>query len=177
MRRVLRVLGHVASAAALLCVLAVLALAVVVPKIAGATPYTILTGSMEPDLPPGTLVVIRPIEADEVEVGSVITYQLSSGEAAVATHRVIAVGHSAKGGRVWTTQGDANEAPDPRPVEPVQLKGELWYSVPLLGHVNTWLTGKERQMTIYIVAGLLLGYAGFMVASALRDRGTARVAP
>ena len=60
-------------------VLVLLTLAVLVPRVGGATPYTILTGSMEPGLPPGTLVVVKPVPADRIAIGSVITYQLDSG--------------------------------------------------------------------------------------------------
>ncbi|MFL6025080.1 MAG: hypothetical protein ACJ72O_17190, partial [Marmoricola sp.] len=69
-------------------VVVVLALAVVVPKLGGATSYTILTGSMRPHMPPGTLVVVKPDKPDQVRVGDVLTYQIESGKKAVATHRV-----------------------------------------------------------------------------------------
>ena len=76
--------------------------AVVVPRLAGATPYTVLTGSMTPAYPPGSLVVVRPVEPNEVRIGDVVTYQLRSGEPAVATHRVVGVGWSADGERLLT---------------------------------------------------------------------------
>lgn len=162
--------GQVLAWLVILVVVAVLAVAVVIPRIAGATPYTVLTGSMQPELPPGTLVVVKPVEPEDISVGSVITYQLESGKAAVVTHRVVAQGFNGKGELQFRTQGDANDVPDEEWVRPVQIKGEEWYSVPLLGHVNNWLTGEERQVAVYVVAALLLGYAGFMVTSAARDR-------
>ena len=45
-------------------VLLLASLVVVVPAVSGSTPYTILTSSMEPGLPPGTLVIVKPIEPD-----------------------------------------------------------------------------------------------------------------
>lgn len=154
----------------ILAVAAVLLLAVLVPRLGGATPYTVLTSSMSPGLPPGTLVVIRPVPAEEVAVGSVITYQLESGRSTVVTHRVEATAVDLRGERRFATLGDANTVRDEKPVMPVQIKGELWYSVPHLGHVNQLLTGKERQMAVYVLAALLLGYAAFMITSAARDR-------
>lgn len=158
----------------ILVVVAILAVAVVIPRIAGATPYTILTGSMRPELPPGTLVVVKPVDVDEIGAGSLITYQLESGKPTVATHRVVSQGINAKGEVQFQTQGDANDAPDQDWVKPVQVKGEKWYSVPYLGHLNNILTGKERQMAVYVVAALLLGYAAFMFTAALRDRSRRR---
>jgi signal peptidase len=153
---------------------AALATAVLVPRLGGATPYTVLTGSMRPDLPPGTLVVVRPVDPVEIGVGTVITYQLESGEPDVVTHRVVAQGLNAKGEPVFRTQGDANDAPDEKWVRTVQVKGELWYSAPYLGYANTVLTGKERQLGVYAAAAGLLGYALLSFAGAARDRRRTR---
>jgi signal peptidase len=151
-----------------------LTLAVLVPRVGGATPYTILTGSMEPGLPPGTLVVVKPVPADRIGIGSVITYQLDSGRPTVVTHRVVRVGIDGTGDRIFSTQGDANNAPDSEPVLPAQVKGEVWYSVPYLGHVNNAIGGDERSLVVYAVAFGLILYAGVMFASAARGRRSPR---
>lgn len=163
-------LGQLLAWMVILAVAATLAVAVGIPRAAGATPYTVLTGSMRPELPPGTLVVVRPAQADDIAIGDVITYQLESAKPAVVTHRVVAVAPAEDGSTLFQTQGDANDAPDERWVAPVQIRGEEWYSVPHLGHLNTMLTGEERQMVVYAVAVLLLGYAGAMLAGSVRDR-------
>lgn len=149
---------------------AIIVTAVLIPRIAGATPYAVLTSSMEPDLPPGTLVVVKPADPDSIGIGSVITYQLRSGEPTVVTHRVVAQTVDADGLPLFRTQGDANDIPDDAWVRPVQIKGELWYSVPVLGRANTWLNGDQRQGLVYGVAALLLVYALFTWSSALRHR-------
>lgn len=162
--------GQVVAWAVIVAIVLVLAVAVLVPRVTGATPYTILTGSMRPSLPPGTLVVVKPIDADDIRAGDVITYQLESGKRRVVTHRVTTVGQSLRGDTIFTTKGDANNAADALPVMPVQVKGKLWYSVPYLGHVNDVLTGSQRRLATYGVAGLLALYAAFMFISPLRDR-------
>ncbi len=162
--------GQVVAWAVILFVAALLAVAVVVPRLAGATPYVILTGSMEPQLPPGTLVVVKPVAAGLITTGSVITYQLESGKPTVVTHRVRSVGTDASGQLRFGTQGDANSQPDPRLVQPVQIKGERWYAVPYLGYVTSALTGQQRQTALAIVVFGLLGYAVVMFVSAMRDR-------
>ena len=150
-----RVLGWVVTLAAV----AAIALAVVVPRLGGATPYTVLTGSMRPGMPPGTLVVVRPVEAEQISTGIVVTYQLRSGDPTVVTHRVVSQGIDGLGQQVFRTQGDANSVPDEWWVQPVQIVGERWYSVPYLGYVSNVLTGQERQMGIYAVSVVLIGYA------------------
>ena len=161
---------RVAAWALILVVGAAVAVAVVVPRLGGATPYTILTGSMRPHLPPGTLVVVKPVDPADVGVGTVLTYQLESGRPDVVTHRVVEVGQDPDGEPRWHTRGDANGADDPEWVRPVQVKGRLWYSVPQLGRVNLWLTGPQRHLVELGVAALLLGYAVVMFIGSARDR-------
>ncbi|MGA8845348.1 MAG: signal peptidase I [Nocardioides sp.] len=152
--------------------LAALAAGVVVPRLGGATPYEILTGSMQPGLPPGTLVVMKPIEGPgDIGVGSVVTYQLRSGESTVVTHRVQEVRQTLSGDVTYITQGDANDVVDELPVRPEQIRGTLWYAVPQLGRVNQLINGDQRQTLIYLLVAGLGGYALSMFATALRDRG------
>ena len=175
-RGLLHYLGLGLSGGLLALVLLVGALAVGVPMVTGSTPMTILTGSMEPQYPPGTLVIIRPTPVDEIRIGDVVTYQLKSGEPEVVTHRVVAV--SLTGGQLsFTTRGDANPSADPAPVLPVQIRGTLWYAIPYLGYVNTWINGEYRGWIVGGLALLLFGYAACMfiggavgVARRRRDR-------
>lgn len=180
MRRLGRVLawvGHLLSWVVVLGVAALVTVAVLVPRIGGATPYTVLTGSMRPTMPPGTMVVVRPTPADQVRVGDVVTYQLRSGEPEVVTHRVIAIGIDGTGHPIFRTQGDANDAPDAAWVRSVQVKGVRWYAVPQLGRVSNLLNGAERQVVLGVAVSGLLAYAAFMFGSDLRDRRRRRDVP
>lgn len=162
--------GQVLAWLVILGAAVVLAAAVLVPRLAGATPYTVLTGSMEPTHPPGSLVVVKPVPVEEIRTGDVVTYQRESGKPAVVTHRVTRVGTDLEGEISLTTQGDANDVADSEPVRAVQVKGRVWYAVPHLGHVNNVLTGARRQLVVYVVGGGLLTYAGYMFTSSIRDR-------
>jgi signal peptidase len=162
--------GRVFAWLATLGIGAILAIAVLIPRIGGATPYVVLTGSMRPGMPPGTLVVVKPVSAANVGVGSVVTYQLTSGKPDVVTHRVVSMGFDGKGHRVFRTQGDANDAPDARWVRPVQIRGERWYAVPYLGYVTTLISGEQRQVALIAVVTFLIGYAAVMFIGAFRDR-------
>lgn len=148
----------------------VLVAAVLLPRVAGGTPYVILTGSMRPGMPPGTLVVDRPVDVSRLGVGTVITYQLASGEPEVVTHRVVAQGVNATGERVFRTRGDANTAVDPGWVRPVQIKGARWYAVPYLGYVTTLVGARQRDLLQGVLIAGLLAYAAAMLVGGLRDR-------
>jgi signal peptidase len=171
-RGLLYYIGLGISGGLLAVVLLLAALVVVVPAASGSTPYTILTSSMEPGMPPGTLVIVKPIDPTDVKIGTIVTYQLYSGESEVVTHRVIEIRSPSLPGEdpSFITKGDANSEPDAKPVMAVQLRGAVWYSVPLIGWVNNVVNGDMRAVVIPIVAGLLFLYAGWSIVSAQIDR-------
>lgn len=165
----LRLTRDILAGTLVLAVTAVLLAAVVVPRLGGGTPYVIETGSMRPGMPPGTLVVVRPVDPARVVPGAVITYQLRSGDPVVVTHRVVATGVDLGGHRRFRTQGDANNAPDPGWVRPVQVRGQRWYAVPLLGRVTTLVDPIVREILVALLVAWLLGYAAVMVGADLRE--------
>ncbi|CAM2932110.1 signal peptidase I [Prescottella defluvii] len=158
----------------LIVMVGILALTIVIPRVTGSTPYTVLTGSMEPTYPPGTLVVVKPVDAGTLGVGDAITFQWESGKVDVVTHRITAVQYSAKGELRFTTQGDANRAPDERPVVPGQVRGKVWYAVPYVGYVNNFISGKQRSALLAVVVGGLLAYAVVMFVGSVRDKARVR---
>jgi signal peptidase len=169
----------VGSSAGLLAVTILVAIVtVIVPLIMGATPMTVLTGSMIPTYPPGTLVIVAPVAPDTIRIGDPITYQLVSGEPAVVTHRVTAISHDSKNSELFTLKGDNNAVVDPTLVMPEQVRGKVAYSVPWVGYLNTFVSGSHRAWVVPIIAGGLFAYAGFVIASgvvtSLRRRRRAR---
>jgi len=174
----LRAIGHGLSLGLLLLVLGLGILVIGIPAAVGGTPLTILTGSMSPNLPPGTLVVIKPTPIDEIAIGDILTFQLESGKPDVVTHRVIGIVKDTGSTDVrFITQGDANASPDAGEVMPVQVRGTVWYAVPWLGWVNQAVNGEARQWVIPLAAGGLFGYATWMVFSGFRDRRRRSTAP
>ena len=155
-------------------VVAVGLLAVVVPRLVGGVPLTILTGSMEPGLPPGTLVVVRPVDPADIRVGDVVTYQIRPGVPGVISHRVVGITVGAAG-RTFTLKGDANSEPDRAAVVEGQVMGEVWYSVPWLGWLNTGVSAGARAWLVPAVGVALLAYAAFVTGrGVVRRRRTER---
>lgn len=163
-------LAHLLGFAVMLGVAALVVVGVAVPRATGATPYTILTSSMEPVLPPGTLVMSRPVDPDQVGVGDVITFQLRSGEPEVVTHRVISVGFTTAGEYQFVTQGDANALPDEKPVRAVQLRGETWYAIPYVGRLTSLIDNDDRQLLSWAVGGALITQGVWWLAEAYLRR-------
>lgn len=163
----LRLLVRAVTAAVLVILLAIAAAAIVVPALTGSTTLTVLTSSMEPHLPPGTMVVVRPTKVADIEPGMVVTYQLESGKPLLVTHRVVQRLMDAEGKPLFITQGDANPQPDPTPVREVQIRGTVWYAIPYLGWVANAIGGDVRTILVAVAVIGLLGYAVWMFGSAL----------
>ncbi len=154
---------------ALVLVLAVMVVAL--PMLTKSTPFTVLTSSMTPSYPAGTLVIVKPTDPQQIRIGDVITYQIKSGQPEVITHRVIQIVEPAKVGDTvkFITKGDANSLADPV-VKPIQVRGTVWYAVPYIGWINNIVNGSTRNALVPIIAGGLFLYAGYMAASTFIDR-------
>jgi len=160
-------LGMGISAGLFGLVLMVGAIVIVIPAVAGATPLTVLTSSMEPGLPPGTLIVVKPIATNVIAMGDVLTYQIESGKPGVITHRVTGITNSSDGTRTFTLKGDNNDVADELQVIPVQVVGKLWYSVPWIGNVSNFVNGEGKSWLVPVIALALFIYAGYMIMSGI----------
>lgn len=117
-------------------VAAIIAVTIVVPRVMGAVPLTILTGSMSPTIEPGDIVVVKPVPTSDLSIGSVITFQPESDDPDLVTHRVVSVSIDSEGSIAsLTTRGDANGADDD-PIKPAQVKGKVVYTVPYVGYLT-----------------------------------------
>ncbi len=142
----------VEMAVALVGLVGVLALAATVW---GARAVPVLTGSMAPALPAGSLVLTTPVGVEDVRPGLVLAFRppapYDTGGRAVL-HRVETVTDDSV--VVATTRGDANRTADPWRLSlvPGTQLGQQRLTVPLLGHA---LAG-GRRTTVPVAAGALL---------------------
>ncbi len=160
------------STALLLIVIGIAVLVIVIPMVTGSTPRTVLTESMEPKLPPGTLVIDKPVKPEDVRIGDVVTYQLASDQDLFVTHRVVSISRATDGSITFVTKGDNNSTPDTAPVTAVQLSsgGRVWYSLPWIGYLNNAVGGSGKSWLVIGAAVLLFGYAGWQFMSGLFER-------
>lgn len=133
-----------------LCV-AVLAILLAGVRLIGFTPYSVLSGSMEPTYHVGSLIYVRSAEPEDIQVGDPITFILNQ-DLVVATHRVIEID---KENQWFYTQGDANNAPDGSPVHFDNLIGKPVFTIPKLGYFSAWIT-TPPGMYIGICGGVIL---------------------
>ena len=144
----------------LLILLVVLCLPLTLPRVMGYDIYTVVSGSMEPAIPTGSLVYIENAQPEEIKEGEVIAFYGARDSAAVITHRVVE--NNTLMGQ-FTTKGDANEKADVNPVDYENFIGKAAMSIPWLGksaRLFTSIQGKAAAGAVIIAAMLfhLIGY-------------------
>ena len=168
--KVRKTAGTVASSVLLATVVLGGIMLIAVPMLTHSKPLTVLTGSMKGTYDPGSIVVVRPIKPADLEVGDTVTYQIRSDEPDVITHRVVGLSFGPDGKRRFITRGDANGANDPAPVKEGQVRGTVWYHVPLVGYASTALAPTHRNLGIKLLSGGLVTYGAWLFVGGLRDR-------
>jgi signal peptidase len=141
----------------------------VAPTVFGWRAALIISGSMEPGIRAGDLVILAPINPDqlkEMEVkGLVVQVRNPVRHGELLVHR--AVGKTSTGAVI--TKGDANVARDYEPVPPKDVLGVGRVRVPFVGLPVLWLHNGERVP--------LLALAGVLLALIWPDRKTAAAEP
>lgn len=130
----------VVFATALAVVAMLIALAFAGLRVAGFTPFVVLSDSMAPQYQAGDLVYIQSHEPTGIEVGDIIAYRAESPDGEdrrVVLHRVVAADREAE---VFTAKGDANGHADADPVPYNQVVGTAAFAIPQIGHLSTFLS-------------------------------------
>ena len=117
---------------AAIVLVAVLLFATVTPIPGNIQAKVVKSGSMEPSIKTGDLVVIAPSQT--YEIGDVITFGPDTATQIPTTHRIVSVSGSGES-QTFVTQGDANEEPDPITVNREDVSGKVVVTVPYLGYV------------------------------------------
>lgn len=131
-----------------------LALLMLGGRLLGLQNYIVLSGSMEPAYHTGAVVYVKPVDADVLEVGDVITFRLAGDS--MATHRIVEVIGSGEDVQ-FRTKGDANDTEDGSLVQSIDVAGKVVFTIPYLGYIASFIqTGKGRAMIIAYGAFLML---------------------
>lgn len=147
--RVVRGLGWGALATAV-----VLAAAVAGPLAFGDRPYTVLTGSMEPAISPGDVVIDERISPTAARVGDIITFRDPEDQSKLITHRVRSV--TPEGRYIWfVTKGDANNTTERWRIAADGELGRVVYTVPWVGHVAV-LARTPLGLSLFLIVPLAL---------------------
>lgn len=132
----------------MILVFAVVAGVLVIPMLFGAKNMAVLSGSMEPGIPVGSIVFVREADPAELRAGDVITYKIAGGT--MVTHRVVEIDTDAQ---TLITKGDANEVADNSPVAFENVVGKEWFHVPYLGYLSIYI---KTPVGIIALCGVLI---------------------
>jgi signal peptidase len=133
-----------------------ISMAVTLPFFFGMKSLTVLSGSMEPTIHVGDVVVVRQIAALDARVGDVVTFRDPTGPDRLITHRVRKI--SIADGKVsFETKGDANTSIERWHVPSDATIGLVMYRVPRIGYVLFYVHGALGRLLLVVVPALLLG--------------------
>ena len=116
-------------------------------RLVGFTPYTVLSGSMEPTYHVGSIIYVSKIEPTALEVNDPITYRMSNGT--VVTHRIVEILNEDNPSNLsFRVKGDANQHPDGTPIPAVAVIGKPRFTIPYMGYVSEFVQTKKGLFTV-----------------------------
>lgn len=129
--------------ALLTTIIAFLLVAIItIPNLFGVKQYVVLSGSMEPSIPTGSVVFVNSNDKN-IEVGDIFTYYVDmTNEKVNVTHRAIEVTDS-----YVVPKGDANENSDGQ-IELSRVIGKVVFYIPKLGYLISKSASKGRTIVI-----------------------------
>lgn len=133
------------------------------PSIVGAeSAFIVQSGSMEPEIPNGSIIFVYSEQAKDIKPGEVITfYTKINSEVIRITHRVVEKSR-AEGRYIYLTKGDALDVPDSGWVPEQNVIGEVRHTIPFLGT----LVQKYRENRFFTVLLIMLSSA--LIAESFR---------
>jgi signal peptidase len=113
----------------------------------------VFSGSMEPELKVGAVVITRPVDAEEIKAGDIITFYSPLSDQ-LTSHRVIA----AEGGSSFhfQTKGDANEDTDPFILPAENVVGKVCFHIPYFGYLAQFVKTPLGFLLTLCLPGLII---------------------
>jgi signal peptidase I len=135
---------------------AVIVLAVTVPNAFGLRDLTVLSGSMEPTISTGDVVVERQISPLDARLGDVVSFKDPEDASILITHRVQSMVVD-DGVVSFVTKGDANTGVERWKVSADGTIGKVEYHVWRLGYLLSLIRGPLGRVVLVVVPALVLG--------------------
>lgn len=131
-------------------------LAVTVPYAFGSRSLTVLSGSMEPAVHVGDVVVVEQVPPLDVRVGDIVTFRDPTDASRLITHRVREI-HVEGRDVAFVTKGDANTSVERWSTDRDGTIGRVRFHVWRLGYLMFWIRSSLGRLALVVVPALLLG--------------------
>lgn len=124
---------------------------------------SVLSGSMAKSYPQGSLLLIKRVRPEMIEVNDVITFQIGQDS---VSHRVNQL--ATKDPRQFVTKGDSNQLVDSQVIGEDELIGKVIAGIPKLGNFLTAAQTKNGRMAV-ILTLLAIAIADYWVYLLLKE--------
>lgn len=136
-------------ALATLAIFAVLVLSSILELPGGYRLYGVLSGSMSPRIPTGSVVVVKA--GADYGQGDIITYRSTGDPDQLITHRVVAID-----GDALVTRGDANDTWDSQSIPAENIIGRVVFTLPLLGYLVSFTRTQAGVVLLIVVPSVII---------------------
>ena len=120
-------------------------------EILGFKGYIVMTGSMEPSINAGDVIIGKKANENNIKIGDVITFS-SINSGATITHRIVDITNK-DGKRYYQTKGDNNNSEDVDLVEYKDIQGIVLFKIGKIGKILLQLlTGTGVAFVFFILA-------------------------
>lgn len=119
--------------------------------------FSVQSGSMEPAIPIGSLVVIAPVETYQKD--DIINFRDEGNSNRTVTHRIVNISRDEDLNTTsYRTKGDANEDPDLELIRSERVNGKLIFHLPYLGYPVAFAQTQTGFITLVIIPATLIIY-------------------
>lgn len=123
---------------------------ILAPRVLPVQTLVVVSGSMEPAIPTGSLILMERVDSASLGVGEIITFQRPDRVGELITHRIVAEQIASDGTRAFATKGDASGVPDPWVVPAVGIGWRALGVVPVAGYLLEALRSDLARLLLFI---------------------------
>ncbi len=128
------------------------------PSFFGIKTYVIISGSMQPELEIGDIVIVKKVGKNQLEKGDIISFRQGQN---VITHRIYEIVTEDNETKI-ATKGDNNNVKDDKSITYADIEGKVIKKIPKLGLIALTLKGKMTILIIAIIVYIYLIYDGII---------------
>lgn len=122
------------------------------PSFFGIKTYVIVSGSMQPELNIGDMVVVKEVNDSELMIGDIISYRNGQN---VVTHRIYKIYYT-DGQKNYITKGDYNNVEDSVILTINSIEGKVINKLSGIGNITLFLQSKYSIIIITLIFFLYL---------------------
>lgn len=132
----------------IIVLVAAVALLLITPRFFQMELFNVVSGSMEPAIPVGSLIGVKYENPAEIEDQDIIAFYHQNS---IVTHRVI---ENDVQKQEFITKGDANDQKDMNGISYSHFIGKVVFTIPIMGFVAAMLSTLQGKIYLMLLAGV-----------------------